>query len=430
MKDRIVQIANKPFVRNVTIMVTGTASAQAVTMVLSPIITRLYGPEPYGVMGVFMAIVGVISPIAALTYPIAIVLPRSDQSAKGLVLLSVYISIAIAAIAMFILLLFNQAVVEIFNIGEIAPFLYLIPIVILFSGFVQVVEQWLIRKKQFNITAKASFLHALVLNGSKVGVGFLYPVSSVLVGLSAIGNGLKTLIMIFFIKKDEKTDILKSDKVSKDKVSLKELAVKHRDFPLLRAPQTLIDSISQNLPVLLLATFFGSSSAGFYAICSTVLAMPAQLIGQSLGNVFYPRISEAAHNDENLTHLIKKATLVLTWIGIIPFGLLAICGPWLFSFVFGSDWIVAGEYARWLAIWRFFRFLNEPCFRALPVLSAQFLHLIYTIITLIIRVIALIIGFYLFSSDIVAIAIFGVTGGVLNFLLVIITLRVSNQFNK
>src|SRR5699024_9309969 len=109
-------------------------------------------------------------------------------------------------------------------------------------------------------------------------------------------------------------------------------------------------SISQGLPTIVLAGYFGPASAGFYSVSRMVLGAPSQLIGKSVGDVFYPRINEAALNKENISNLIKKATLILALIGIIPFGLVILIGPNLFSFVFGNEWSVAGEYARWIAL--------------------------------------------------------------------------------
>src|SRR5699024_9958521 len=99
----------------------------------------------------------------------------------------------------------------------------------------------------------------------------------------------------------------------------------------------------------------------------------------------------------------------------------------LFSFVFGSDWFVAGEYARWLALWSFFGFINRPSVKSLAVLSAQRFHLIYTILMLITRLIVLAIGYYVFSSDIVAVALFGISGAILNIGLITITLKISRK---
>src|SRR5699024_8255783 len=111
VKNKVVKLTNRSFVRNVTIMASGTAAAQAIALVASPIITRLYGPEAYGMMGVFQSTIQIIIPIAALTYPVAIVLPKSDQDAKGIMRLSVYISIALSIITLMMLLMFNKSIV-------------------------------------------------------------------------------------------------------------------------------------------------------------------------------------------------------------------------------------------------------------------------------------------------------------------------------
>ena len=102
------KIIRNKFVKNVMIVASGTAGAQLVTMLFSPIITRLYGPEAFGMMGTFMAIVNIIVPVAALTYPIAIVLAKKDNNARAIVNLSIFLSIIIAFISLTILLLFNN----------------------------------------------------------------------------------------------------------------------------------------------------------------------------------------------------------------------------------------------------------------------------------------------------------------------------------
>lgn len=423
MKELIHKLIKSPFVRNVAVMATGAAGAQAVTMALSPIITRIYGPEAFGIMGTFTALTNIIIPIAALTYPIAIVLPKSDKDAKGLIKLSLYITFFIATITTIILLFFNSTIVSLFNIEEIAPFLYLIPLVIIFSGLMQVSEQWLIRTKQFAINAKVNFFQSVIINGSKAGMGFIYPVATVLVILQVVANGLRASMMIYFANKSN----YKSTRTQDEGVPVKELAKNHIDFPLYRAPQVFLGAFSDSLPILLLTTLFGPASAGFYSIGRTVLGLPSKLIGQSIGDVFYPRISEAANKGENVSRLITKASLALMGIGIIPFGIVIIFGPWLFEFVFGQGWDVAGEYARWIALTSFAVFINKPAVRSMPVLSAQGVHLIYTIVILVTRVLALLIGFFVFKSDIVAIALFGISSALLNCCLFFITLKLSKK---
>lgn len=430
MIDKIKKIIKTPFIRNVTILASGTAAAQIIVMVLSPVITRIYGPEAFGIMGTFTSIVNIVAPIAALTYPIAIVLPKRDQDAKGIIRLSLVITVIISVLSLAVLLLFNKQIIKLFNLKEIATYLYLIPLVIIFAGLVQVAEQWLIRTKQFTINAHVTFLQSLIINGSKVGIGFINPVAPVLVVLSAINNGLRAVMMVIFARKSnyiERVKLKKEKKEKKEKKGLKELARQYYDFPLYRAPEVFLNAVSQGIPILMLTALFGPASAGFYTIGRTVLSMPSHLIGKSVGDVFYPRIAEAVNKKEDVTALIKKATLALAGVGLIPYGLVILFGPFLFGLVFGSEWSVAGEYARWIALWSYFGFMNRPSVRSLPVLFAQRFHLIYTIIMLIIRLGALAVGYYIFSSDLIAIALFGISGAILNFGLITITLQISRQ---
>ncbi|CDO03670.1 colanic acid exporter [Oceanobacillus picturae] len=423
MNNKLARLFNKSFVRNIIIMSTGTIAAQAISLLLTPIITRIYGPESYGLMGVFIAIMGVVTPIAALTYPIAIVLPKKNKEAQSLAQLSIYISIGLAILVLLILCFFKQFIVRLFNIEEISPYLFLIPVVILCAGFFQVMEQWLIRTKQFGISAKVAFSQSLLVNGAKTGLGYLHPFATTLIILSSINEGIRAIMMLVFSKKTGKPLPFQFTKL----LSLKTTAKKYEDFPLFRAPQVLLNAFSDNMPVLLLSVFFGPASAGFYTLCRSVLKVPSNLIGKSIGDVFYPRISEAKNNGENLTKLIRKAILLLGAVGIIPFGVIVAFGPWLFTFIFGAGWEVAGEYARWISLWMFFNFTYQPCIRALPVLSAQGFHLIFTVLTLLVQTSNIIIGYYIFSSDLVIIALFGSSGAILCIVLILITLRISKK---
>lgn len=427
MKVKIKNIFKYDFVRNVLILTTGTAFAQVIGMVLAPVITRLYGPEAVGVMGVFTSIFQILIPVAAFTYPMSIVLPEKDENAKGIMKLSIYLSILSAVIMSLVIFIWNGNIARLFNINDYKGYLYFIPFTLLFLTFMQIFEQWFIRIKQFSINAKSLFYQSLINHGGKAGIGFLLPVAPVLIIISSLNHGLRALFLVINGRKSFDNREIKSEEPV---YNVKEVAKKYFDFPTLRFPQMLIDALTKSLPILMLTSLFGKASAGYFTITNTVLTMPTSLIGKSIGNVFYPRINEAAISKENLTKLLKKAMLSLGAIGVLPFGLLVLFGPWLFGFVFGSDWSVAGEYARWLALSRFFRFVNEPCLRSFPVLSAQGIHLFMTISQTILRVLSLIVGAIIFGSDLIAVALYGITGMLINLLLILITLNISRKFDE
>lgn len=423
MLNKLNFILKNKFIKNVFIVASGAAGAQIISLLLSPVITRIYGPEAFGILGTFTSLTKIVIPIAALTYPVAIVLPENDKNAKTLIKLSFLITVLVSFISMVILFLSNETIIKIFNLEDIKFLIYLIPIVILFAGIMQITEQWVIRTNQFSINAKSNFLHSLIANFSKIGIGFFYPFAFVLVVIQAVSQGIRAFLILFFIRRANYNSI-KGNKNEKE-LTMKEIAKKHYDFPVYRAPEELFSAISQNLPILLLASFFGPAAAGFYNIGNTVLSMPSRIIGKAVGDVFYPRISEAANTGENLNKLIKKATFSLAGVGILPFSIIILFGPFLFTLVFGSEWTTAGEYARWIALFSFSTFINKPAVKSLPVLNAQRFHLFFTIFRATVRTLSLVVGFVIFDSDIVAVALFGITSFITNVMLILITLRFS-----
>ncbi len=120
------------------VVASGTAGAQAIVIAFSPIITRLYGPEAFGILGTFMAIVAVITPIAAMSYPIAIVLPKEDSDARGIARLSAYIALGVAGLTALVLLAAVDRIVNLLQVQEVGSYIWLLPLVILFAAWLQI----------------------------------------------------------------------------------------------------------------------------------------------------------------------------------------------------------------------------------------------------------------------------------------------------
>src|SRR5699024_8806122 len=344
MKQKLKTLFQRDFIRNVILLATGTAGAQIITVLAAPFITRIYGPEAYGILGTFTAMTNIIIPVAALTYPIAIVLPKKEEEAIGLVQLSLLVTVGVATASLSILLIFNKQIVNIFNLNEISNYIYLIPILMIFAVIMQTTQQCLISTNKLSINAKTVFYQSVIINCSKIWLGYLYPIAIVLVLLTTLSNAVRAILMILFSR---------LPKINFRNGNIFKLARKHYDFPIYRAPEELLSGISHSIPVLMLTVFFGPASAGFYSIGRSVLSMPSQFIGVAIGDVFYPKAAEMYNKKKSITELIFKTTVVLAGIGIIPFGSVVLFGPQLFSFVFGEAWYTAGSYARWIALWAF-----------------------------------------------------------------------------
>jgi O-antigen/teichoic acid export membrane protein len=66
----------------------GMAGARAISIAAMPIITRLYGPEDFALLALFVAFVSLLNPLAAFGYPGAVPLPKEDVMAINVAALS------------------------------------------------------------------------------------------------------------------------------------------------------------------------------------------------------------------------------------------------------------------------------------------------------------------------------------------------------
>src|SRR5690606_25363542 len=239
---------------------------------------------------------GVLTPIAALTYPIAIVLPKSDADAKSLAKLSAILALVMAAITAVVLLLAGGWIAEALSLGAIAGFLLFIPVAMVFSAYQQILTQWLIRKKQFKITARVAVIQALTINSAKAGVGWFHPVGAALIVIATIGQAIHAALLWSGIRSRETAHPNQDEGTG----TVRELAKRHRDFPLYRAPQVALNALSQSLPIVLLASFFGPAAAGYFTLGRTVMGVPSTLISKSVSEVLYPRFTEAVRSKQNL----------------------------------------------------------------------------------------------------------------------------------
>lgn len=212
-----------------------------------------------------------------------------------------------------------------------------------------VAQQWLIRKKAFKEVANVSVAHAFINYGSQAFAGVFFPLTGVLITIYSLAIAVRSTIAGYIGFKlasgasdDQKTKPLKS------------IAYEYRDFPLFRAPQMVLYAASQSVPVLMLTLYFGAAAAGYYTLTRSILNIPVSLIGGSVQSVFYPSINDLFLSKKKTKPLIVKAILSLSALGLMPFLLIIIFGPFIFEAVFGQEWQQAGIYAQWVSVWMFF----------------------------------------------------------------------------
>ncbi len=395
------------FIRNVVTLMTGTTFAQALLILIAPILTRLYSPDDFGIFALYTSILGILAVVACFRYELAIVLPEKDEDAANVLALSILITLGLSFIILLLVAVFKNSFSNLLGAPELSFWLWFMPFSLLVAGLFQIFNYWSTRKKQFRRLAVRQITQSSVTAVTQLSAGAITSGAGGLIGGHIAGQAVATGRLAGQIWKDEGKQILSY--LSKEKI--KKVLLRYKDFPLFSSWAIFLNSISAALPALLLAYFFNPIIVGYYALGHRVLAMPLGVIGGAVAQVFFPRATEA-YNKGELDSLTISIFGELVSIGLVPLLLLMLVAPDLFVIVFGDSWLVAGEYVRWLSLWLFLQFISSPISMIYMILERQREFLRFNFILFIIRFLSLMVGGIL-ESPLLAIALYGITGALL-----------------
>lgn len=351
----------------------GTAAGQIIAVIFLPVLTRLYTPEDFGVLGVFASILSIMMVIAALRFEIAISLPEEEETAASLLVLSLVIVSCAALISLSLILYFDEKITAWINTPEIEPYLCLIPIGLFIGGIYQVLSYWAIRRKAYSRIAKTKLHQGSGMVVSQAGLGLLTtgPVG-LLIG-QVVGYGAGVVSLVNFIRRNDGS-LIKAITIS----GMWSAAKRYRRFPLLSSWSALLNSAGLFLPALILAAFYGPQVAGWFVLGQRVIGMPMLLVGKAVAQAYLAESSQLRWKDiRAMQKLYNKTALNLLFIGIAVIGPVGIFAPQLFTWVFGSDWQQAGFYVQLLSVMFIAQLIVVPLSQTLNILERQDLQLIW-----------------------------------------------------
>jgi O-antigen/teichoic acid export membrane protein len=339
------------FGRNVLTLMTGTVVAQAIPIAISPILTRIYSPEDFGLLALFLAILSLFSVGINARYESAIMLPKKDEDAINIFALGLIINSTISLLLFIIILIFNDTFTKILGNDAISIWLYFIPITLFFTGLFNILNSYNNRQKQYRDIADATIIKSMVMAVVQVGVGLVKS------GASGLISG-QILSQFFANMRLLKNIISNRSLVASIRwIKVVALAKRYRNFPKFSLPSAFANVLAGHLSNILISIFYSVSTLGFYSIVQRILGIPSALMGQSIGQVYYEEgVQEkiktgVAKNVFNIT--LKR----LVFLGLPSFLILFFIVEELFAIVFGEEWRVAGQYAQIVIPMFFIRFV-------------------------------------------------------------------------
>jgi len=411
LKALLTHFRKGTFLRDLSIVMTGTATALLISFAMMPIVSRFFTPADFGIYGSYSAVLGVLAGGVTLQYAQAIVLPKHKEESINLLFVSVLaVALVFTAVAIF-LLIFPRTSQNVINAPN-GLFLVFLLIAVIVTGLNQTFQAWCIRVKAFKHTSASQAIRSIssVIIWITAGFGHLGAIGLVL------GAILADILASFNLWRIVKSD-LKASLSSVAWKKMKQMAHEFRDFPMFAAPQNLTNALSVGLPVLLLGYFYGIGIAGAYAFGVKIIQTPMALLLTPLRQVLLQKANESNNQGGNLYSLFMRITGGLIIVALVPFVILFIWSPQIFSIIFGDEWVEAGIFARWLLLWNLAGFSYVPAVIIARILRKQRNLFLFDCLLLLTRTAVLVFGGMYFTSLTTVIS-FSVVGFIFNVILI------------
>jgi O-antigen/teichoic acid export membrane protein len=379
-------IINNRFIKDVLTLISGSAIAQIIGFAFMPVLTRLFSPEEFGIFYIFLTTASILSLLITGGYEKSLVLPSSDKDAWHLLLFAIILSILATTLSLIILLFLNNWGNVFFQTRNSQLILWLIPVYSFLFGIFRILQNWSIRRKKYNHVSGSNILRTCATSGLQTGFGLFQTGSFGLV----MGSCISQLFPLWFLMlKDKET----FGKITRESIKTAYLKGKeYKDFPVYKMPSDLINEVSIQLPLFILKIFFSNAIAGIYSLPQKIMSQPSKLIGQAAGEVYYRQASELNARQQDLSEVTFNTFKVLFLIGVLPFTIIFLWGPEIFSFVFSSQWEFSGRIAAYLSPWLLFVFSGSPISYIFLIRQKLRLSLVLNMSLLFIRFAALLAG--------------------------------------
>lgn len=352
------RIFGSVFLKDALSLSGGTAIAQVITFITLPILTRLYTPEDFGILALYIAISSMLSIFATLKIEQVIMLPESDEDALNSLLALFLISLLLSVFILLLILFINNYSSQWEHKPELGIWLYFIPLsVFLFSAY-QGLRFWLMRHKMFKLIS-ISLISAIVTGSIiSITIGFLYKhlfIGSAGLLMGYLFEGMtRPLIMLLGINTHGM--FVKENRLKEVYVSI----IRYKKLILTLLVSHGISAFYSRALIMAIEILYGPAILGYFSMAQKIISAPPALISNALGDVFRQRASVFWREEGNFSVLFRKTVLLSSVIGIPLYALGIMIAPDLFMIFLGDEWRIAGQYASIIMVSGLLAFIATP----------------------------------------------------------------------
>lgn len=363
--------------RTVAMVFSGTALAQAIPLIGSLLIARLFIPEQFGTFTAWLGVAAIIGVFSTARLEMALTLepdgPQRRDSAAAVVLCA---SVIIAVLGLIYLVVRSV-------MGEVGPPLSTPMQVMLFPGalilaLAQIWQAWAASEGQFKLLATMRVVQAATLTGLQIVAGVVAPAAETLAAAHLLGVLVGVAVGMWR---------LPLGRVSAGLIpATVRLVRRYHRFPLFALPADTVSTTAVQLPLIIVASRFGADVAGYLALSFRTLGAPISLLGTAVLDVFKRRAATSWRETGNAAGIYRQTFVVLAAGSVMATVVFLVLGEQLFVVAFGERWREAGRIAVWLLPLFALRFVASPLSYMFYVAERQDLDLIWQVALLAVTV--------------------------------------------
>lgn len=365
---------NNTFFKNVFTLASGSIIAQIVTIICSPITTRLFTPEEIGIFTLITTAVTIFSPVISLRYEVSIVSETELENSLGLLQLSTII----CTILSFIITIGYAIYLRLFStINYNLIIMSLMIFILLFvTGIINILISFNNRMSEYTLITKLYIVRTGMQNAFMIVFGVLKT--------GFIGLMFSQIIGLLFGIKSQMSGLKDyKDKLKRiDKDKLKYVAKKHKRQVIWSTPATFLNGLSYSSMNYFIQFLFGDAILGLYSISYRILGLPLSVVASNISKVYFERASKEYIDNGNCIVSFKKTVLFSTIIAI-PMGVIMyFAAPTAFKIIFGEAWYESGVFVSILTPMVMLRFIASSVNVSTIISNRQNIDLLMQIILL------------------------------------------------
>lgn len=360
------------FFRRVAGLSGATATAQVITLAVTPIITRIYSPAELGILTVFLSVYAFAVPVAAGRLDLLLPVAEDHRHAAGLFRAALVLLVAVTGVAALAIMLPAARTLMGFGVTQAAMLTLAIPI----GGLQVLATGTALRDGQYRLLGKKTVFRAGTKSGVQLCAGLAGLTGHGLLMGEVLGNGAGTLALLG--RSDAARAALRP--FEDGLYSVRSILLRHRAYIVQGVVGVLFTVGALQIPVPMLGSLYGLEFVGFFGLAYRITALPVGLTAAAISQVYRGHLSlDIRTAASGLSKRYLKVTTALAIAGALPAILLALFGPSVVAALFGRQWLMSGTLIRLLVPMVFLKLVFAPTSESLSALGRERWHLVWAV---------------------------------------------------